>query len=418
MKYFLTIMMIQVFVVSTTIASNDNNIEQENWINIYITTITDAKKNPELYNDISIDDGDSEVECYKKLLRFSVLFWSAPSVDKQKKMLSMGEKALKMHPSSAAIASRHVIYYYNSNIIQNASESILMLSSFLNQNNPYVVFSLWYIFDSLERNYGNKKSSDGITEPFKLIDAVQNVELAKYRFNLLKEFWLSKSIYGIKDEKFDKQITDARKKFMSKEYELEALYCWSIILKNASKEHIENIELMKEKQRQKEERNKIMLKVKKREEEEENLLGQAIENLKVFEKTPNSLQKIELTFNKVTQFRRQLKQHPDIPNYEELKKSIGEYEAEVINIAYKAYILRESKECLIKIKELDHKLSDNDPRILAIGIYCMQKEKYPVPQIIDTINQLLKLEPNNQRAFMLKKMLEAQEEFNKNQSSR
>ena len=95
-----------------------------------------------------------------------------------------------------------------------------MISSYLEQDNPYTMMSLWYIFNSLEENLGRGDWAARI--PHRLIGAVGDIKLAKYRFGLLRDFWLSKCTPGcsLKGD-FDGKITRAKEMFASEKKKME-----------------------------------------------------------------------------------------------------------------------------------------------------------------------------------------------------
>lgn len=229
---------------------------------------------------------------------------------------------------------------------------------------------------------------------------------------MLEEFWRSKQPYGIGDIKHDEETKKAKKAMSNESRSNEALSYWSVLLYNIGAQDAQLKKMAVEKKQNDLDHAAFLANRKAQQEKEEKEIQKGIEQLAVFRTLPNDLQKIELTLNRLTRYRRLFQaQYLEIPNYQDLKKKIGDYEAQVVNIAYKAYLLMEFKNCLNLINDLDKRKSEQDSRILAIKIYCMQKEKFPAATILAAMDQLLKLEPNNQRVFMLKKMLEAQEEY-------
>lgn len=323
--------------------------------------------------------------------------------------LEQARSAHSLYPENVAIACfySYALFYSDHTRL---TESLAILIPYIQEIdlNPGIPRTIWAFLNFYVMNEALLKDASSTFFNLPELFETDDPKLILSQLELLSNYWATKidPIYSTRWS--DERIKVAQNKLSANGGEDEALAMWRKLVYNIYKQFINETELLKKRKEQDIIHDAISLQARN---ELKDTFTQAVSMLNAFNTAPNSLEKIELTLNKITQYRRQLKQYPDIPNYEDLKKSVGEYETQVINIAYKAYILREFKECLSLIDGLDKKLCSKDSRVFAIKIYCMQKEKFQALQIIGAIEQLLALEPNNQRAFMLKKMLEAQEEF-------
>ena len=341
-----------------------------------------------------------------EISKLEAAFKANPSLAAQENWFHLVQKANEVFPNNIKLSS---LYAYTEFLATgDPASGIKILLPYLHEikSHPEVALALWRIFNNGVINAKANKDFFSAETPWgMLLAGCRNPINA---IEMMETYWAQ---YIQDNEVVPARLIPAIKSTRKNIDTNTAIEVWRKIISNINNSEIEVVrtkalfELIRKNTEADKEKMQYQAK------EARNLLLEKIKTFDTFKESPNNLQKIELTLNKVTPYRRQLKQYSDIPNYEDLKKSVGEYEAQVLNIAYKAYILREFKECLTLVDGLNKKQSNKDSRVLAIKIYCMQKEKFPIQKIIETTDQLLQLEPNNQRAFMLKKMLEAQEEF-------
>ena len=340
-----------------------------------------------------VDPSNSIGENFKNLTIIKRIFINDSSPENMSYYVSQAKFAHSIYKGNAAIAC-----FYSYALItfdpSQTTEALSILIPYIQEsdNTPGICRTIWAILNIYITNKDLISSSNNPFFELPVLFETNDSGLIIQRLKLLSSYWGSKIDPNYSTLWNVARIEESKEQLQKQGGHEEAIALWNKIVCNS----FCNKKTIIEKNSKTNSNNEAI-------KDNSNDFNKVDQFLNVFTELPNDLQKIELTLNKITKFRRQLKQYPDIPNYEDLKKSIGDYEAQVINIAYKAYILREYKWCLKSISSLAKEQSEKDSRVLAVKIYCMQKEKFPTQQIIATIDQLLKIEPKNPRAFMLKR---------------
>lgn len=329
-------------------------------------------------------------------------FKASPSNESMAKWYNHAQQAYEKFPMDITVASQYAYTHYLSE--RNPANGIKILLPFMEKldSRPEIALALWRIFNDgiINNNFTLKPSTSwGLL--------LKGYETPLHELEMMRSYWAK---FIPEEYPVPPWLPSLIKNSKNDVDETQSLQIWKTILDNLNEYDIKQ-ERVKFALSQVNPSNTVQAAPTQTNTKTENSLESVRKELTNFSTLPNPLEEIELTLNKITKYRRDLRQYPDIPIHKELEQSIGEYEAQVVNIAYQAYISRDFNRCLKNIKAFNEKHQKEDARILTVEIFCMQKNNSPTKQVLEKIDLLLKLEPNNRRAFMLKRMLEAQEEL-------
>ncbi len=333
-------------------------------------------------------------------------FKASPSNESLEKWYHHAKITYEKYPMDIMAISQYAYTHYLSE--RNPADGIRILLPFMGkiESRPDIAFALWRIFND---GIINAKANHNITlepeTPWGLIMKGCNSPLQD--LELMRSYW---AMYIPEKYEVPQWLVSKVKASRVDVDETNCLFIWKKILENTSEYYLKKERIkfwLSQNNQQSREQKEALDKTKKT----EDSLVLIKKELEVFLQLPNTLDKIEMSFNKIIKYREFLSKYPEFPIYQQLKQSIGEYEAQVINLAYQSYILLNFNQCLKNIQILMEKYHKTDARVLAVEVFCLQNIKTPIDQIIKKIDQLLEVEPKNQRAFMLKRILEAQEEF-------
>ena len=330
-------------------------------------------------------------------------FKTSPSNESMAKWYGHAQQAYEKFPLDITVASQYAYTHYLSQ--RNPADGIKILLPFMEKldSKPEIALALWRIFNDgiINENFTLKHGT-----PWGLL--LKEYETPRHELEMMRSYWAK---YIPEEYPVPQWLPALIKKSKTDVDETQCLQIWKTILGNLNEYDLKQ-ERVKFVFSQAAPSNTAQAAPTHTSTATEDSLESVRKELAVFSALPNTLEEIELTLNKITQYRRVLRAYPEIPGCKELEQSIGEYEAQVVNIAYQAYISCDFGRCLKNIKAFNEKHQKEDARILTVEIYCMQKSNSPTKQVLDKIDQLLKLDPNNRRAFMLKRILETQEELN------
>ena len=93
-----------------------------------------------------------------------------------------------------------------------------------------------------------------------------------------------------------------------------------------------------------------------------------------------------------------------MPNYGKIAKAAGKAEADLIDAYYQAYMAKKAEAILARTAAMDQR----DERVLMLKYYCQSGLNRPRKEIIATLDSILKLNPQNDRALKLKLYLETE----------
>ena len=329
-------------------------------------------------------------------------FKASPSNESIAKWYNHAQQAYEKFPMDITVASQYAYTHYLSE--RNPADGIRILLPFMEKldSRPEIALALWRIFNDgiINSNFTSKPGT-----PWGLL--LKGYETPLHEMEMMRSYWAK---YIPEEYPVPQWLPLQIKKTKTDVDETQCLQIWKTILGNLNEYDLKQ-ERVKFVLSQAAPSNTAQAVPTQTNTATEDSLESVRKELAVFSALPNTLEEIELTLNKITQYRRGLRAYPEIPGCKELEQSIGEYEAQVVNIAYQAYISRDFDRCLKNIRAFNEKHRKEDARILAVEIFCMQKSNSPTKQVLEKIDLLLKLEPTNRRAFMLKRMLEAQEEL-------
>lgn len=376
--------------------------QADDWLRLKKEVGSSAVLSTSQIGGLQISGNDSEQECVKKLLTLSKTVWEKPSSDAMRKMVHLCEQAHKLHPGSAALTSYYVIYKHIVLEIK-PGDCILLLLPFFQETErcPFVPYAMWYIMESLRRNYQGGDVSQ-------LFSGIQPEEVLR-RLQLLEKYWLSKNDFRISDDRFALKIQEAQT-FFEKNGISDVLNIWREVVDNsiAIKVSIREVAFAKkfmddfEKERMAERNRRLSLQSDNRRLSWEN----GVKKLDSFCSKPNSLEKIQQTLAPLRTFRDELKVNDDIPNLEKLKKLYpNDNETEILNIAYKVYLLRDFENALKMINVLSRQ--NPDLRLSLMKVYCLQQLRRSEREIIAALDEVLKINPKHMQSIMIKGALEA-----------
>ena len=391
--------------------------EANQWINLKKKSINDVGLNPNSAQNLKITQDDSEIACVRKILLFSNYAWKKPSPEKMNATVKLCLDAQKQYPGSAAIASYLAMYQYLAREL-DADLCIRILLPFVQENSdcPLVSFSMWYIMESLQRNYRNATPLDGENKISRLLGCKGKPVEAERRLRLLEQYWLSKNQPNIGSEELKEKIAEAERTFSDLQKKQEAVAVWQLFINNSITEEITshgyNVEVQTMDKYLKEQNE---LRNKRESERAQSLKSDfenAIKNLDDFYILPNATEKITEIFARLRMFTRKLNDFKDIPNYTKLQETFKDSdEAEILNVAYKIYVRDEYADSLEMVSDLLKK--DMDVRLLLMKLYCQQKLGQSDAEILTTLNEILKIEPMRMQIIMIKGALEAKLEAEK-----
>lgn len=206
------------------------NGQNDFWTKINKETKDWAKKNLSKCENISIKKSDSELECFKKLIKMNASFFNKASSEKLKFFLNNAEIAIKIHPGSVILGAFYASHLMldDSNDVDKSMKALIPLLQEAD-NVPYVYSSMSYIFYVLRKNYYNSSPQDGIDKISRLVDCYKQPRKAYQKIILLEKYWLSKKYLG-KDKKLNKKILDARK-FVANKKISTILVIWKSFVK-------------------------------------------------------------------------------------------------------------------------------------------------------------------------------------------
>ncbi len=354
-----------------------------------------------------VKENNSLEEVFEKIIISERLMIKETNADTLSFYVSNCRLASKLFPGNAALISyyAYAIYYYQAN--PGTAEAITLLCPYIQelQSTPGISRNIWAI---LRHYLLNIHIVD--TDPFmyKALDS-KNKNDYEEKLTILCNYWASKIAPQYSTRWTDQAVNTATEKMANGGKE-KALAIWQSFVKKMYATQVEydayDQRIIKNQIEAKayNERKEAML--KKEDERFEKVL-KTFDTLLI---PPNPLEKIELLLSQNAIFRKKFKKYANIPNYGQLKlRYKNSNEAEILNIAFQSYILEDFEKCIKEINKMNN--NNSDLRLLSVKVYCMQRLGYFGTALIVELNKILKIDPENRRVFMLKKMLEAQKEY-------
>lgn len=121
------------------------------------------------------------------------------------------------------------------------------------------------------------------------------------------------------------------------------------------------------------------------------------------------------TLDKILRVMRDVKRQPfkkkfaaSLPNYQLIEEKKGQSEANILNAFYKAIVL----EAFDDVLQLVHQLDNKDERVLILKYYCQTALSKKIEDRLETIKEILKLNPDNTWAQKTRIYLETELEVN------
>ncbi len=231
-------------------------------------------------------------------------------------------------------------------------------------------------------------------------DSEKWLQLSMHFYNLAEEKDTITSIFfkhwfeGHKDFKVDQTLLKEAFADLN-----EQMANYEIELKEIAKRYQSKIENQKKAEAIREANQKNMEERKKR-------FEATLTELDVFEKLPNPIEKAESIFKKLSDFRKELKEYQELPNYKKLKSLFPEdsEEADVLNLFF-LYMIKNYEKALTVIETL--KTKDKDTRIYYLKFICLIKSKAPDSLAEECLDAWFKLDPNDPYAKRMKGILDS-----------
>ncbi|MGL4854634.1 MAG: hypothetical protein ACRC37_05215 [Lentisphaeria bacterium] len=359
----------------------------------------------------AITDADNVNNCYFKLLICKRYFFEKKSEAAKDFAIKNAVKAYELFPGSVEIKVQYAILksykkdyfdpFFITKLLAPHVQEVARI--------PGLAGALAFEFSVMKLNIkpGDKNNYMQIfrQDAYRYLNCDTDEQLVK-NIELLITYWdaLNNPIYARDSEK----IIKARKE-LSYSNRTKAVLLWENLIRELSLENrtVLEHEITKKvlKERSESDREFHRARTEENEPFREEQLKQFINSLTKLESLPNSLAKIEELFKKAGFVKKELKGYRNIPNYERLKSIYKESEeAEILNIAFKSYILGDYTESLHAINCIDN--YGKDIRLLSIKVYCLKKLNRSKVEILQEVDKILVLEPENVEAKVLKIYLE------------
>ena len=343
-----------------------------------------------------VNKDDSLANCFRKLIILDKCFRKEKG---RSKVASIFDKSAKIayenFPNEAVIAS---VFVARNHSVWDYIKGLRIIIPFVQEihNVHHIAAELWVIFTAYQYNIDKKRIQEDLVYLLKTDNKVEQLKQLK----LLQQYWIAL------DEPTavrNPTLVLEAKKAMTPEKRREALAVWETVVNQCFKEDERLLESNIRSKIYAEQNQQIMDQIAKKEKFRQKLFEKAIKDLDVFEKAPNSLKKMQMTFPHLRTWEERLRKYKQIPNYKKLKNIYkNSQEAELLNCAFLTYALNDYNLALKQLREL----KQNDPRVLMIQIYCMYRLYKPKTDILSLVNELIAINPQNIEAKVLKIKLE------------
>jgi len=349
------------------------------------------------FKKYTVNKDDSLASCFRKLIILDKCFRKekgsskvAPIFDKSAKI------AYEKFPNEPVIAS---VFVGSNYVSWDYIEGLRVIIPFVQEVHDihYMAGLLWVIFGGYQLNIDNKRVKKDVAY---LIETDSKVEQLK-KLKLLQQYWIA--LGSSKAVRNPKLVLDARKA-MTPEKKREALAIWKTVVNKCFRENERILEFKIRNKIALEQHQQIVAQLAKKKKYQQQSFEKAVKNLEIFEKEPNSLRKIEMTFPRLRTWMSKVQKYKQIPNYKKLKDIYKDsQEAELLNCAFLTYTLNKYDLALEQLR----KLKQNDSRVLMIQVYCMLRLHEPKINILVLVNKIIAKNPQNTSAKMLKIKLES-----------
>ena len=343
-----------------------------------------------------VNKDDSLANCFRKLIILDKCFRKEKGRSKVASIFDKSAKiAYEKFPNEAVIASVFVARNYS---VWDYIKGLRIIIPFVQEIHTvhHIAAELWVIFTAYQYNIDKKRIQKDLTY---LLKTGRKVEQLK-KLKLLQQYWIAlDEPTAVRNPKL---VIEARKAMTPKKRR-EALAVWETVVNQCFRENERVLEFKIRNKIASEQHKQIVAQLAKKKKYQQQSFEKAVKNLEIFEREPNSLRKMEMTFPRLRAWRSRIKKYKQIPNYKKLKDIYKDsQEAELLNCAFLTYTLNKYD---LALKQL-RKLEQNDSRVLMIQVYCMLRLHEPKISILSLVNKVIAKNPQNISAKMLKIKLE------------
>lgn len=376
--------------------------------------------------ELTIPETDASlVDTYKVLLKTKKLFYTKRAKKDYVSLVTMYENNIKMalhhypdEPYFRLLAiERHAhllseLAKKRNHQTKQANEldlSILECMTYLAdvKNIPRVYYTIYNIFDYINAN-NKTQYSTSIDEVMRFREYVQgNQTEADKKLELLLAYWYCicyDNGFKIGKDKAEDNYRKARVLLDSNQNYQKAIDLWRMIIRQACAAVIismQNNEIQ-HKMQQAQQRPKgpvVATNVQTNNAELEKAL-KALESINI-----HDAMHYEYAINQLSRHKKALKGQTDLPNLEKLMKCYPhEQDAQILNLYYHYYFIRDYQEILKGITQYSN--ASADERLLFLKLICFNKLSASKKEMLPIAEALVRAAPNNERFAHIKLSIE------------